>query len=96
MRLEELIFCLQCGEEIEVSVGDKKFFIQPQYGIVDEKENEYLLFKVFFYEDDEQNCQLIFSGDIEKLVSFQFDNDCTFKDNIEKFRFFDGCYITEE
>ena len=96
MSLEELIFCLQCGEEIEFSIGDYNYFAQPQYGVTDEKEGKYILFKIFRYKENEQDCLLIFSGTIEELVDFQFDDNFTLKENIEKFSFFDGCYIVED
>ena len=96
MSLEELIFCLRCGEELDVSVCNQSYFIQPKYGAIDEKDGNYLFFKIFRYEDDEKDCQLIFSGSIEEIVSYRFDNKFTFKENIDKFHFFDGCYITEE
>lgn len=90
MKLDILIECLRCGEEIEFSVDGNTFFFQPDFETRkerntkdDEAYGRIILYDTSNYEEP----QKIFSGSIKDVLNYKFKDKYTFWDDIEKFEF---------
>ena len=89
MNVNDLIFSMKCGEEIEIEICGKLYFLQPDY----ENCNESWLgdippypYTVIFDCADCENPKRIFVGSAEEVVSYQFENKYTIKSDFEKIK----------
>ena len=90
MTVTDLVFAMQCGEEIEFYLNDNCYFLQPDY---ERKQNDQdsekvpYPFTVLFDAKNYDNPTILLVGTAEKIVSYVFEKKYTLKDNFNEFKF---------
>ena len=89
MNINDLLFYMKCGEEIEVYIDGKSYFLQPNYEIVkkDCDNNPAYPFTIIYDSCDYERPKKIFEGSAEDIIDYVFENKYTFRNNMDKFKF---------
>ena len=88
MNLEELEFSLRCGEELEIRIGNKTYFLQPDYTSSSNNKWGYDRIAIFDSTDDYENPKQVFIGTIEEVLDYPFASKYTFRENLNQVSFF--------
>ena len=89
--INDLIYSMQIGEELEFYLCGNRYFLQPQYETANaiwSKEIPPYPFTVLFDSNDYENPKKIFVGTAEEIVNYVFDGKYTIKNNFDMVRFF--------
>lgn len=90
MNTNDLMFYMQCGEEIEIHIDGKSYFLQPDYKRFNKNwniDNPSYPFTVIYDSSDYDNPKKIFVGTTEDVINYEFENKYTLRDNFDKFKF---------
>ena len=79
MTLNELITYIDEGREIEFCLEKTEFFLAPVYS------GEIFTGKYCIYNNTSRECAI--TGDITEIISFEFEGEVSFKNNMDKFEF---------
>ncbi|MBR2344095.1 MAG: hypothetical protein IKA64_07570 [Clostridia bacterium] len=88
MNIDDLIEKIRCGDETELRLGQKLYFLQPQYESQQERqsfEDSAYAYTVIYDCEDYENPTKIFIGTTEEIINYAFENKYTLKENSEKF-----------
>ncbi len=89
MEISDFIFCLQCGEEIEISLEGKSYFLQPEYKALNKnygKNTPPYPNTVIFDATESDNPKEIFRGCTEDVLDYKFNGTHTLRNNLTDFR----------
>ena len=81
MSIENLIFCLHIGEEMDVRVDGKDYFLQPDYKALDKEQHFYPYTRIY----DEKG--IVFIGTTEEVMNYKFNNKYSFNEHLYAFMF---------
>ena len=90
MTLEEFVFSIQIGEEIELFINEHAYFLQPddtRSSASWDKDTPPYPYTVVYEVDttNQENVKEIFRGTTEEVLSFPFANEFTLKNDFELF-----------
>lgn len=94
MKIIDLIEMLKSGEEFEVRIDEKNFFLQPKYDSWIE-ESGYSHTAIFDLNNSDKATE-IFVGSTDEVLKYCFVGKYTLKNDLNKFEFNPGCYIVKE
>ena len=90
MHVDDLIFSMQCGEEIEFYINGNCYFLQPDYQSAnhdgDSKKTIYPFTRLYDAENYDDP-KMIFYGTAENIVNYVFEGKYTLKDHFNQFEF---------
>ena len=90
MSISDLIFSMQIGEEIELYICGKCYFLQPNYKSFNkdwDSNNPAYPLTVIYDSQDYENPKKIFEGHAECVVDYEFESKYTLRHDLEKFKF---------
>lgn len=90
MNINGLMHAMQCGEEIEINLNGKCYFLQPDYKRFNENwciDGIPYPFTVIYDSSDYENPKEIFVGTTEEVMDYKFESKHTLRKNINEFKF---------
>ena len=90
MNIADLIFYMQCGEEIEFRILEKTYFLQPDYKRFNKNwnaDNPPYPFTIIYDSSDYNSPKEIFVGNTYEIINYEFQRKYTMKNNLDKFEF---------
>ena len=81
---------MQIGEEIEIEIDGKSYFLQPDYERTNEKldaNNPPYPFTVVFDSENYEEPKKIFVGTCDEVLNFSFNGKYTLRYHFNKFKF---------
>ena len=87
MTLNDFIYCMQIGEELELHIDGRMYFLQPNYG--EQKKNiAWTQYDNFFLYDITQNYEgeKVCCGCLCDIIDYIFNGKYTLKNDFEKFK----------
>ena len=90
MNISDLVFSMQCGEEIEFHICGKCYFLQPNYKKFNknwDSSNPPYPVTIIYDSQDYENPKKIFEGPAKCVIDYVFENKYTLRDNLEEFKF---------
>ena len=88
MNINDLIFSMQCGEEIEFYINGNCYFLQPDYERKQknpDSEKPPYPFTVLFDAKNYENPTILLIGTAENIVNYVFEGKYTLKEHFNQF-----------
>ena len=85
MTLETLVVYMNQGREIEFSLGEKDYFLQPDYDAISNAQIDSTVQYVLYEIDILSSASIIGEGCIDELLKFDFGNGMSFMTSFECF-----------
>lgn len=88
MELTDFVFALQCGEEIEICLENKLYFLQPEYETLNRNydKNTPPYPNTIIFDVTESDTKEIFRGCTEDVLDYKFNGTHTLRSNLTDFR----------
>lgn len=88
MNVKDLIFSMHIGEEIEIFIDGKGYFLQPDYDSSDENRAAHGISYPYTLLFDSESNEMLFRGTAEEIIEYVFAEKYTLKKDFEKFKLF--------
>lgn len=89
MLLDDFVFAMQHGNEIEFRINGELYFLQPDYTMFDQRWNDKkppYPYSVLYKCDDYEKPMEVFRGTTEEVINYKFYNMFTLKCDFLKFQ----------